>query len=290
VVDRRQAKDQVDRDGLMSWRAGLIVSLVLAGCGSRTGLNGWELQRIGDPPHDAGVVDADSGIVDAQSDAPSAPEDAGPPPPNGPIRVAVLDVDPGHCRARMERVVEQLSEPLAVIPLESELDVLADYDLVILCAGWAYDRAKRARVLERASTTQAYVEQGGGFLMFQPNDIDAVNIDLVQYWFKDYAGFTYHDDPEIHVHDHPVTSGLVAEDAPYPTDQILDMDPRWNVLARGSRTHNPSLLVGEHSGRERVGRFALDLDNPINESYPEQKPHHSDRLLQRLSSWLMHRL
>jgi hypothetical protein len=194
----------------------------------------------------------------------------------------VLNVNTRACFPRLATALDSTVESTTLIPLDAALSELVGYHLVILCGSWAEDGSTRESVLARSGEVTAYVEQGGGLLVFQPNSLERVPLTLLPATFIVEAGFVYNDDPVIVAPNHPVVAGLTESDVPYPTDKLLSA-PGWAVLVRGALSGNPSLAVLEHG----AGRVALDLGQEAVDTGPGGEPQHSDRFLAQMSSWLM---
>lgn len=156
-----------------------------------------------------------------------------------------------------------LGYSVSLLPVSADLDTFRQYDIVYLSVGWADGFLGDYSEIEAyAADYRAYVSEGGGLLVDQPNPFDqpgdSVSPSLLPYPITFYNPYDTRDWPPIIVNpDHYITSGLSREDMPGPADQITAIDPAYEVLVRGQTTNSPSLAVAEY-GR---GRIVIQTDH-----------------------------
>jgi hypothetical protein len=193
-------------------------------------------------------------------------------------------VDQTMCQDHMRQVAGQ-GAAIQIVPRPVASN-LQRYDVVVLCESWAMTQRELDAVQADTLAYTDYVKGGGGLLIFQPNPLFALpeggRITLLPAWFDVEASYII--ESVVIVADHPLTSGFVAADMPYPFDRIVDTAPEWLILARGATSGAGSLAALE-LGR---GRAAVDTDNHTdNDSHPG---FHSQRFVARLLQWLARRI
>jgi hypothetical protein len=196
------------------------------------------------------------------------------------IAVVASGGSPESCVARMKRIFPDAA--VTQIAPESGWADLRHYALVALPSEWTMHWKQ---ISARRADYTRYVRGGGGLLLFQPNPHrfrdEQLQVDLLP------APFTvhnqYHDNGVERVGEPALLKGLGERDLPYPCDRILEWDPPWTLLARGTQSQNGSLIVARF-GR---GRAAVDSDHHGRDS--NSSGFHSDEFLRRLVGWLTRR-
>ncbi len=204
---------------------------------------------------------------------------SGIPKKTGPIKIAVVQAGDSHatCVQRLERA---LGVKVDTIPVDSKIEILRKYDVVVFGSSWAQCNWKE--ISERRQDYAEFVRRGGGVLMFQPNPHqfpnDELEIDLLPATYR--VNNWYNDSGVKREGAHPITEKLADRDMPYPADRIIEHSREWKVLARGTDSGGASLIVAR-IGR---GRAAVDADHHLRDVPSSQW--HSNELLRRLVTWL----
>ncbi len=162
-----------------------------------------------------------------------------------------------------------------MLPLGQRGSKPADYDALILMPEWTL---MLAALDDYADELAGYVRRGGGLVAFQPNPlcvypdgakppkalaqrgIDSeyctpAALPLTATFYNRYL--KYETVANVASKKHAITFDLTAEQMPYPTDQLFDLDRHYKVLARGNSSGSPSLAAGT-CGK---GRIVLIADN-----------------------------
>lgn len=177
------------------------------------------------------------------------------------ISIGMLET--GDYAAPYARLQSLCLEPTLVSP-DADLDTLRQYDLLYLPVQWAQkDVGDYATVDARADAYRTYVHDGGMLFVDQPNPYqqagERITPDLLPYPVTFYNAMDAGDYPPTVVNsNHPVTRGVPAEDLPFPADQMLDVDARYEVLVQGASSGAPSLIVVTYG----AGRVLIQTAHP----------------------------
>jgi murein DD-endopeptidase MepM/ murein hydrolase activator NlpD/cell division septation protein DedD len=163
------------------------------------------------------------------------------------------------------RLVE-LGYEVSLLPASADLSDFAQYDIVYLPVLWADGFSGNYSEIEaHAADYQAFVNQGGGLFVDQPNPFqqpgETVTPSLLPYSVTFYNLYDSNDWPPTIVDpNHYITQGLTGNDMPGPADQIISIDPAYAILVRGQATNSPSLVVAPYG----QGRILIQTDHPAN--------------------------
>lgn len=155
-----------------------------------------------------------------------------------------------------------LGYPVYTIPVDSDLEVLLGYSLVILpvshAASETFDNFNGL-----ASDYIDFVNTGGGLWLSQPNPFgmpdNTATITWVPYLLtlsNAYLG----DDCALNIVDpnHCITEGLPNAQFSFPGDTALELGPEWEILVEGSVTGSPGVLYAEYG----AGKILVELTHP----------------------------
>jgi hypothetical protein len=120
-------------------------------------------------------------------------------------------------------------------------------------------------IADRQADIEAFVDQGGGLLIHQPNHVGAM--DYVPHGFNLHINDPVWCAPGAYVAEiadatHPVTIGCSDADLSGAFDMVGAIGPAWRVLARNTTCGDPALAVGVAG----LGRVAFDTGNGNTES------------------------
>lgn len=180
--------------------------------------------------------------------------------------------------------LEKLGYDVTLIPPTSGIDTFRDYDVIYLPLQWASAVIGDYATIEaHASDYQQFVQEGGGLFVDQPNPYkqpgDQVTPTLLPYPITFYNWYEEADWPPIIVNpDHYITEGLSPDEMPFPADQMISVDPTYEILAEGAYTHSPSLVVTEFG----KGRILVQTAHP---GYTAIHPF-SDEVYTRMVDWV----
>jgi hypothetical protein len=115
-------------------------------------------------------------------------------------------------------------------------------------------------IADRQADLEAYVDQGGGLLVHQPNHVGAM--DYMPHGFDLHINSSVWCAPGAYVAEiadatHPVTAGCTDADLSGAFDTVGAIGPSWRVLARNTTCGDPALAVGVTG----LGRVAFDTGN-----------------------------
>jgi len=182
------------------------------------------------------------------------------------ITIAVVDIL-GSWGDDYVGLLQGLGYDVTAIPRTSRLDVLEDYDLVVLPEQHA-DATNYVNTDSLAGDYLAYVEGGGGLWVSQPNPHGHIGHTAEITWVPYALTLTKYYDladcpPRIVDANHCVAEGLPAAQFSMPADTATEFGPEWHVIVEGTVTGNPSVFVGDHG----AGRILVELGNPSAWSY-----------------------
>jgi hypothetical protein len=117
----------------------------------------------------------------------------------------------------------------------------------------------------RQPDIEAFVDQGGGLLVHQPNDVGALDyvphgFDVTianEVWCAPNSYFASIVDSQ-----HPITSGCTDADLSGAFDTVGSLGPNFHVLAQNNACGDPALAVGLAG----IGRVAFDTGNGNTDS------------------------
>jgi len=166
-----------------------------------------------------------------------------------------------------------LGYSITLISPDSGLTTFQQYDIVYLPEDWANEVIGDYDIIEsHAPDYQAYIKAGGSLFSDQPNPYlqpaSTVTPSLLPYPITFFYSYTLDDLPIIQNPNHEITQGLTDEEMPFPADQMLNIDSRYEVLVVGRKTGVASLVVGEYgSGRILVqtGHPSTDANHPFSD-------------------------
>jgi len=160
--------------------------------------------------------------------------------------------------------------------------------IVVLASGWAeIGDSSWKKVSPHLAAYDAFVREGGGLLVFQPNPSaqGTLTVELVgapvtfENWYRGGENVRI-------VREHVLTTGFEGG-LPWPADRITTFSAPWTSLVRGRESEDVSLLAGEFD----CGRAVVDTDNPALKSRLDGGPsngrnNHSDAFLRNVLAWL----
>jgi len=119
-----------------------------------------------------------------------------------------------------------------------------DAEVIFLSTGWANDPHRYAYLESKSEQFHAFVKQGGGLLVCQPNPKSKCEPTLLPFPVTFRNGYDEFDTTRIGTgKEHFITLGLEETDLPFPYDPILKIDERYTVLAMQKSTQWPSLAA-----------------------------------------------
>jgi len=206
----------------------------------------------------AGVAMAADSDRDGLDDAIAAPAPA---PTLDAGEIAVVDTGSGTVANFVDRLTG-LGYTVVTIPMNSGVDVLLEYSLVILPTSHASNDSY-ANFDGLADDYHTYVSSGGGLWISQPNPFDRPGgqdvITWAPYALTVASAYTLDDCPPVIVDaTHCITEGLPDTQFSFPADQVVDMGPEWQVLVEGPATGSPGILVAEYG----EGKVLVELAHP----------------------------
>ena len=136
------------------------------------------------------------------------------------------------------------------------VEKLEGTDVLYLPSGW-YEDKKQADLLDEMKTSlDRFFQRGGGLVAGQPNPYghpgEECTPHLLPYPIRFHNWYVMADarrknlDPS-----HFITEDVPAEALPYPADRMLEVDGRYQPLARGEGSQTPSVVIAE-PGKGRV--------------------------------------
>lgn len=169
---------------------------------------------------------------------------------------------------------------VSLIPFSSGLDILSNYDIVILPSTWAGSQSNADAILAKDSAYIEYVSNGGSLVVQQPNAniAQTINVTLLPEPVTFYYQYNNMDFPVIVDSTHSITAGLASEGMPFPADTISFLPEMYHVLVKGSISGSPSLFIAEY-GMGKILVETLGLSSTSN--YPV-----SDTVIVRMFDWL----
>ncbi len=175
--------------------------------------------------------------------------------------IAIVDTGSGTVATYISRL-GNLGYTVTAIPLDSNLETLLNYDLVILPVGHG-SSGTNANFNALAADYHTYVETGGGLWISQPNPYDMpgeeTTISWVPYLLRLNAFYDSSDCPITVVDDtHCITAGYPGAGFSFVGDTVLEMGPEWSVLVEGPATGNPGVIVAEYG----AGRVLAEFGHP----------------------------
>lgn len=208
----------------------------------------------------------------------------------GPVRVVVVDLTPvGAKQSSQQGIVQRLKK------LNFEVDLVhftkidpsqaKRADVILLATMWGDDADPPFRHLESIKDAfHSFVRQGGGLLVCQPNPTkqNVCTPTLLPYPITFQNHYDKRDPTRINLApDHFITRKLPDDAMPFPSDPMLKLDPRYQVLARQKSTGFASLAVCSFG----AGRVVVQT---ANENVASNIPI-GDEILRRMVVWAARR-
>jgi hypothetical protein len=200
--------------------------------------------------------------------------------PNGgerALKVLVVDVCGEPIAARLRK----LKFDVVLVGLKQlELDQRKDIDVVLLPTGWAQEPDLLKKFEDRCAMFHRFVQRGHGLLVCQPNPLrpGKCTPELLPYPITFQNHYDDKEPGRVNLaQDHFITEDLPDRDMPFPADPILEIDPRYKVLAKQKSTGWPSLAVCTFGD----GRVVVQT---ANETYGATIPQ-TDEILRRMVVW-----
>ena len=170
-------------------------------------------------------------------------------------------VDTGDAGSYIERLTA-IGYPVDTIGMDSDLEMLLEYSLVILPVSHA-SAATYANFDGLAADYIEYVSLGGGLWVGQPNPYqmpgDTADITWVPYALTLHNAYNLDDCPTVIVDpSHCITEGLPNTQFSFAGDTVLEMGPEWQVLTEGFASGMPSVFVATYGD----GRILVELGHP----------------------------
>ncbi len=210
------------------------------------------------------AVGARAADMDRDGAEDGSPAEGSPRSGSGAARVAVLEMntaDPYVGRLR------GLGYEVTTIPRTSGLEVLDDYELVVLPQTHAQPSVY-AVLDSLAADYHAYVANGGRLWVGQPNPYgmpgNAADITWVPYRLRLWYAYTLDDcPPSIADSTHCLTAGLAGVQFSMPGDRVDELGDEWHVVVRGTSTGRPAVFTADYG----AGTVFVELGNPEESSY-----------------------
>jgi hypothetical protein len=192
-------------------------------------------------------------------------------------RISIGMVQSGGYASPRNRL-ESLGYTVTLIPPTSGISTFRTYDLVYLPVLFADDDGggDLSTIEAHASDYRAYVAEGGGLFVEQPNQDCTLSLLPYPITFESfYSDADY--PPRVVDPNHDITSGIEPSDLPFPADQMLSVHSFYDTLVVGGSTGYASLVVGEY-GQGRV---------LIHTAHPSRSAGHpfSDEVYRRMVDW-----
>ncbi len=174
--------------------------------------------------------------------------------------IAIVNTGDGTVTDLLNRLTALGYSP-ALIPIDSGYDVLSAYGLV--CLPVAHGSLNHnANFANLATDYHAYVEAGGGLWIGQPNPYQMPNHTTEVSWapYELTVEFAYSlaDCPSSILAEHCITTGLVADDMPFPGDNAISYGSEWEVLVAGPNTGRPAVMFALYG----AGQVLVEFGHP----------------------------
>jgi hypothetical protein len=196
-----------------------------------------------------------------------------------PIRVVVARI--GHAEASVIKRLFALKFQVTALPwAEVDPERLKDVDVIVLPTHWGEDSDHFRHFEAKKDGFHRFIERGGGLLACQPNPSarGTCTPELLPYpitfqnWYDDRKPERVNLAPK-----HFITADLPPAAMPFPADPMIEVDPRYQVLAKQKSTGWPSLAVCRFGD----GRVVVQT---ANESRGATIPL-TDEILRRMVVW-----
>ena len=161
-----------------------------------------------------------------------------------PIRVLVADGSVTDS-AIADRLRQLKFEVVAVAWNKLDPDQAKDVDVIFLATHWG-DQLVLPALEAKKDALHRFVQRGGGLVASQPNPAGTRTCTptLLPYPITFDYRYDQKDRPCVNVaQDHFITEDLPDTDMPFPHDALVNVDPRYRVLAKHKSTDRPCLVA-----------------------------------------------
>ncbi len=159
-----------------------------------------------------------------------------------------------------------LGYSISTIPMDSELETLLNYSVVILPVSHAA-LGNYATFDALADDYHMYVNSGGGLWIGQPNPFqmpdNTADITWAPYALTVHNGYDLADCPPVVSDDtHCITNGMSGTVFSFPADTALSYADDWQVLVVGNSSGMPGVMFAEYGS----GKVLVELGHPSSGS------------------------
>lgn len=176
-----------------------------------------------------------------------------------------------------------LGYSVTLISPDSGLSVFNGYDVIYLPTSWAAaGNGNLAQIEANAADYKAFVNNGGGLLVEQPNPNGqpngTVTPSLLPYAVTFISSYDLNDLAVIVEPTHEITTGLPANEMPFSADTIPAHSAQYEILVKGQLSNSPSLLTATYG----AGRVLIQTAHHS----PSASHPFSDEVCIRMFNWV----
>ena len=175
--------------------------------------------------------------------------------------IAIVDIGTAAVADYISRLAA-LGYAVNPIPVDSDLETLLNYNLVILPVGHG-DVPTYSTFDALKDDYRSYVEVGGGLWVGQPNPWQhsggTADITWVPYELTLWGEYNENDCPAwLTDVQHCITAGYYDANFSFPADTVLNLGIQWEILVVGLMSGNPGVLTSEYG----AGKILVEFGHP----------------------------
>lgn len=162
-----------------------------------------------------------------------------------PIRVVVAALA-SEQTALVERLRQQKFDAVLTPWRKVQPAAMKESEVVLLPTGWAQNLEAYNHFEEKKDAFHKFVERGGGLVICQPNPFPRRTCTpaLLPYSITFQSSYDESKPKRVNLRqEHFITEDLPDTAMPFPADPMLELDPRYTVLASQVSTRWASLAV-----------------------------------------------